>query len=101
MPQGQCELVHTALAHLRVTLMAGNELNSTGDTMQRSFKLASQVSRIITREPALSHWGFAVQAIMALIVIVLLTLTFAALEVFVLGDESLSALEAAMAIREQ
>jgi len=68
--------------------------------MHRSFKLASQVSRIITGEPALSHWGFAVQAIMALIVIVLLTLTFAALEVFVLGDESLSALEAAMAIQE-
>jgi len=67
--------------------------------MHRSFKLASQVSRTITGEPALSHWGFAVQAIMALIVIVLLTLTFAALEVFVLGDESLSALEAAMAIR--
>jgi len=68
--------------------------------MHRSFKLASQVSRIITGEPALSHWAFAVQAAMALIVIVLLTLTFAALEVFVLGDETLSALEAAMAIRE-
>ena len=35
---------------------------------------------------------------MALIVIVLFTLTFAALEVFLSGDESLSALEAAMAI---
>jgi len=69
--------------------------------MHRSFKLASQVSHIITREPALSHWGFAVQAVMALIVIVLFTLTFAALEVLVLGDETLSALEAAMAIREQ
>jgi hypothetical protein len=33
---------------------------------------------------------------MALIVIVLVTLTFAALEVFVSGDESLSAIEAAM-----
>jgi len=80
--------------------MAGNGLNSTGGTMQRSFKLAGQLSRIITGEPALSHWGFAAQAVMALIVIVLLTLTFAALEVFVLGDETLSALEAAMAIRE-
>jgi hypothetical protein len=68
--------------------------------MQPSLKLAGQVGRIITGEPALSHWGFAVQSVMALIVIVLLTLTFAALEVFLLGDESLSALEAAMAIRE-
>ena len=68
--------------------------------MHRSFKLASQVSHIITGEQALSHRAFAVQAVMALIVIILLTLTFAALEVFVLGDESLSALEAAMAIRE-
>ena len=68
--------------------------------MQPSLKLASQVGRIITEEPALSYWAFAVQAAMALIVIVLLTLTFAALEVFVLGDETLSALEAAMAIRE-
>jgi hypothetical protein len=80
--------------------MAGNEPNSTGNTMQRSFKLATQVSRIITGEPALSHWAFAAQAVMALIVIVLFTLTFAALEVFVLGDEGLSALEAAMTIRE-
>ena len=76
--------------------MAGNGLNSTGGTMQRSFKLAGQLSRIITGEPALSHWGFAAQAVMALIVIVLLTLTFAALEVFLSGDGSLSALEAAM-----
>src|SRR5215468_5452938 len=36
---------------------------------------------------------------MALIVIVLFTLTVAALETFVLGDESLSALEAAMGVR--
>jgi hypothetical protein len=35
---------------------------------------------------------------MALIVIVLFTLTFAALEVFLLGDESLSALEATMSL---
>jgi len=65
-----------------------------GDTMQRT---ASQVSRI--GEPSLSHWAFAVQAVMALIVIVLLTLTFAALEVSLSGDESVSALEAAMATR--
>jgi hypothetical protein len=67
--------------------------------MQRSsFKLASQVSRKIAAEPSLSHWGFAAHAAMALIVIVLLTLTSAALETFLSGDESLSALEAAMAI---
>ena len=74
--------------------MVGNELNSTGGTMQRSLKLASQLSRIITVEPLLTHWGFALQAAMALIVIVLCTLTVAALEISLLSDESLSALEA-------
>jgi len=62
--------------------------------MQRSFKLSTQAG-----EPSLDHWGFAVQAAMALIVIVLFTLTFAALEVFLSGDESLSAIEAAMGTR--
>jgi hypothetical protein len=57
--------------------------------MQRSFKLATQAG-----EPSLDHWGFAVHTAMALMVVVLFTLTFAALE----GDQSLSALEAAMAI---
>jgi len=33
MLQRQCELVHTSLAQLRVTLMVGNELNSTGNEM--------------------------------------------------------------------
>jgi hypothetical protein len=73
--------------------MVGNGLNSTGDTMQRSFKLATQAG-----EPSLDHWGFAVQTAMALIVVVLFTLAFAALEGFLSGDESLSALKAAMAI---
>jgi hypothetical protein len=54
--------------------------------MQHGFKLAS-------REPSLSHWAFAVQVAMALIVIVLFTLTSAALETFLLGDESLTALK--------
>ena len=89
MLQGQCELVHTSLAQLRVTLLVGNELHSTGDTMQRSFKLATQAG-----EPSLDHWGFVVQTAMALIVIVLSTLTVAALEISLLSDESLSALEA-------
>ncbi len=64
--------------------------------MQRSFKLASQASRKIAGEPSLSHWGFAAHAAMALIVIVLLALTFADLEIFLSGDQSLGAVEAAM-----
>jgi hypothetical protein len=69
-----------------------NEPNSTGITMQRSLNLASKAE-----SPSLSHWGFAPYAAIALVVIVLLTLTFAALETFLSGDESLSAVEAAMA----
>jgi hypothetical protein len=57
--------------------------------MQRSFKLATQAG-----EPSLDHWGFAVQTAMALIVVVLFTLTVAALEVSLLDDESLSTLQA-------
>ena len=34
MLQRQCELAHTSLAQLRVTLMVGNEPNSTGDEMK-------------------------------------------------------------------
>jgi hypothetical protein len=63
--------------------------------MDRSFRLASQLGRIITVE----HLAFAVHAAMALIVLVLAALTVAALEVSLLGDESLSALEAAMGVR--
>jgi hypothetical protein len=67
--------------------------------MQRSsVKLASRASRKIAGQPSLSHSGFAAHAAMALIVIVLLALTSAALEISLAGDESLSALEAAMAI---
>ena len=89
MGQGQCELVHTAVAQLRALymLMMGN--GHWGDTMHHGFKLAS-------REASLSHWGFAPQVAMALVVIVLLTFMVAALEVFLSGNESLSALEAAM-----
>jgi ABC-type uncharacterized transport system permease subunit len=65
--------------------------------MQPNLKLASQASSNIAGEPSLSHWGFAAYAAMALIVIVLLTLTFAGLEIFLSGDESLSAVEAAIA----
>src|SRR5215813_501728 len=87
-------LVHTSLAQLRVTLMVGNELNKHWDTL---CSLASSW-RPKQWEPSLDHWGFAVQTAMALIVIVLFTLTFSALEGFLLGDESLSALEAAIEI---
>ena len=59
--------------------------------MQRSLKLASQAG-----VPSLDHWGFAVQTAMALIVIVLFALTTGALEVFLSGNESLSALAAAI-----
>jgi hypothetical protein len=65
--------------------------------MQRSLKLASQASSKIAGEPSLSHWGFAAYAAKAFIVIVLLALTFANLETFLSGDQSLSAVEAAMA----
>jgi hypothetical protein len=65
--------------------------------MQPSLKLASQANSNIAAEPSLSRWGFAAYAAMALIVIVLLTLTFAGLEIFLSGDESLSAVEVAMA----
>jgi hypothetical protein len=63
--------------------------------MQPSLELASQFSPTITAERS-SHWGFAAYAAMALIVIVLLTFMLAALEVFLSGGGSLSAVEAAM-----
>ena len=58
-------------------MLVGNELSSTRDAMQRSFRLATQVG-----EPSPDHWGFAVHTAMALIVIVLFTLTFAAWKYF-------------------
>ena len=76
----------------------GWEMGQTARPMQRSsFRLATQARRKIAGEPSLSHSGFAAHAAMALIVIVLLALTLAALETFLSGDKSLSALEAAMA----
>ena len=62
--------------------------------MQRSIKLATRGGK-----PALDHWAIAVHTTMALIVIVLVALTLSELEVSLSGDESLSALEAAMATR--
>ena len=53
--------------------------------MQRSITLATR-----GREPSVAYWT------LALIVIVLVTLTFAGLEVFLSVNESLSAVEAAM-----
>ena len=43
--------------------------------------------------------SFAARAAMVLVAIALLTLTFAALETYLSGDESLSALEAAMTLQ--
>lgn len=62
--------------------------------MHPNAKLPSQVS--VPRQLSLSHWAFAIHTAMAVVVIVLFTLTLAALEGFLLGDESLSALEAAL-----
>ena len=71
-----------------------------GDPMQRSsVKLANRASRKIAEQASLSHSGFAAHAAMALIVIVLFTLTSAALETFLSGYESLSALQAVIATR--
>jgi len=71
-------------------LFVGNGLTALGVPC----RAASSCSRISTVEPLRTHWAFAAHAAMALIVIVLCTLTVAALEVFLPGDESLSALEA-------
>jgi hypothetical protein len=66
--------------------------------MQRSYDLSS--SRIITAaKSSLRDGVFPAHAAMAFVAIVLLTLTFAAMEAFLSGDESLSALEAAAMIR--
>ena len=59
--------------------------------MQHSINLANQIGQA---KSSSEHWGFAGHTAMALIVIVLFTLTSAALETFLAGDESLSALEA-------
>jgi hypothetical protein len=64
--------------------------------MQRSFRLATR-----EREPSLDHWAIAIHTTMALIVIVLVTLTFAALEQFAAGDQSVSAIEAASLFTDQ
>ena len=63
--------------------------------MQRRFYAPGPVSRLTTPEPSLRYGVFAAHTAMAFVVIILLTLTLAALEAFLSGDESLSALEAA------
>jgi hypothetical protein len=67
--------------------MPGNELKSTGGTMHGTIKLATRGV-----EPSPAYWT------LALIVIVLVSLTFAAFEVFLSGDQSLSAIEAVMGV---
>ena len=88
---GDCELLHTAVAQLRVPLMMGNEHKHWGNTMHGTIKLAAQAGDR-GGEPSQAYW------MLALIVIVLVSLTFAALEVFLSGDQSLSAIEAAMGV---
>jgi hypothetical protein len=50
--QGQCELVHTSLAQLRVTLMVGNELNSTGNEMK---ELLATIALLCVSNTVLAH----------------------------------------------
>jgi hypothetical protein len=52
MLQGQCELVHTSLAQLRVTLMVGNELNSTGSEMKA---LMAAIALLCLSSTVLAH----------------------------------------------
>src|SRR5215467_9345458 len=52
MLQRQCELVHTSLAQLRVTLMVGNELNSTGNEMKA---LAPAIALLCVSSTVLAH----------------------------------------------
>jgi hypothetical protein len=61
--------------------------------MKRSFKLASEAGLL-----SLSHSAFAIQVAMVLIATAPFALTVGALEASLLGDESPSAVEAAMAI---
>jgi len=71
--------------------MMGNEHKHWGNTMHGTIKLAAQAGDR-GGEPSQAYW------MLALIVIVLVSLTFAALEVFLSGDQSLSAIEAAMGV---
>ena len=52
MLQRQCELAHTSLAKLRVTLMVGNELNSTGYEMKA---LMAAIALICVSSTVLEH----------------------------------------------
>src|SRR5262245_1272338 len=52
MLQGLCELVHTSLAQLRVTLMVGNELNSTGNEMKA---LMAAIALLCVSSTVLAH----------------------------------------------
>src|SRR5262245_65185598 len=50
--QGQCELVHTSLAQLRVTLLVGNEPNSTGNEMK---SLMAAIALLWVSSTVLAH----------------------------------------------
>jgi len=66
--------------------------------MQRRFQTPSPATRIVA--PSLGRWVLAAHATMALVVIILLTLTLAAAEEFLSGGRSLSALEATSLISQ-
>ena len=83
-----------AVVHLRVTLMAGNELKSTGGHHAAQPQAGEPTQPHNHRRALANPLGVRFQAAMALVVIVLCTLTVAALEISLLSDESLSALEA-------
>jgi hypothetical protein len=63
--------------------------------MQRRFHPPSPASHIVAPDQSAGHWVFGAHVTMALVVIVLLTLTLAKMETFLSGDKSLSALQAA------
>src|SRR5262249_30373770 len=52
MLQRPCELVHTSLAQLRVTLMVGNEPNSTGNEMKA---LMAAIALLCVSSTVLAH----------------------------------------------
>ena len=59
--------------------------------MQSNFSPPRTASRLMIRKPQLQHGVLVVHGAIALVVIVLVTLTLATMESFLAGDQSLSA----------
>jgi hypothetical protein len=72
---GKCALLHTVLAQVRAFCSDAGKWAKQhwGHNMQPNAKLTSRVS--VPREPSSSHWMLPAQVAMALIVVVLLTLS--------------------------